>query len=361
MKLPIPKKRSPVYVGIDIGKDALDVAAPGLRLKVPNTKAGCIEMFAAARALKKHLHFICEPTGFYGRTVIGFLHARRSKVSVISGFRVRQFAKATGLFAKTDAIDAALLAKVGRTLRPVATAKPERVSHRLRSFTRRRWQLLRMQASQKKQRDELLAPALRKSADRVLKAIADEVSVLDTLIEEMIRADVSLDAKRKAFRAVTGVGPVAAMTVLAELPEVGRLNRREVAALAGLAPFNRDSSTSKGVRHIYGGRGYLRTGVFMAALSAAHTNPVLAPFYQRLRERGKPGHVALTAVARKLLIHLNHLARQIDENGGSSDHKPKGEIKPVLEARIGRGSPKRKRRKLRPKRSGEPRVRRGKV
>lgn len=354
-------KRLPVYVGIDIGKDALDVAAPGLRLKVPNTKAGCVEMFAAVRALKKHLHFVCEPTGFYGRTVINFLHARRSKVSVISGFRVRQFAKATGLFAKTDAIDADLLAKVGRTLRPAATVKPERMSHRLRSFTRRRWQLLRMQASQKKQRDELVTPALRKSADRVLSAIEDEVSVLDKLIEEMIRSDAALDAKRKAFRAVTGVGPVAAMTVLAELPEVGRLNRREVAALAGLAPFNRDSSTNKGVRHIYGGRTYLRTGVFMAALSAAHTNPVLASFYQRLRDRGKPGHVALTAVARKLLVHLNHLARQIDEGGTAGGTTPNGEIKPVSGSRIGRGSVKREVQGRRPARSGGRRIRRRKA
>lgn len=308
-----PRIASPLYVGIDIGKDALDVAAPALRLKVPNTLAGCAAMYAATRALKKRLHFICEPTGFYGRTVLGFLHAHRCRVSVISGYRVRQFARATGLIAKTDAIDAALLATLGRTLHPKPTAKPNRSHEKLRNLMRRRWQLLMMQATQKKQRAELSTPLLRKTADNLIRAIAAEVAELDAAAETNVRANLLLNEKRTAFCQVVGVGSITAIRVLAELPEIGLLNRREVAALAGLAPFNRDSSTSHGARHIHSGRARLRTAVFMAAMSAAHTNPILAPFYERLRQRGKPGHVALTAVARKLLVHLNHLARQVDE------------------------------------------------
>lgn len=312
MKTQTTRNRSPIYVGVDIGKDTLDVAAPGLRFKVPNTRAGCAEMFAATRALKRHLHFVCEPTGLYARTLVSFLHARRSKLSMVSGFRVRQFAKANGRFAKTDAIDACLLADVGRVMKPAPTAKPDRACKQLRHVIRRRRQLLVMRGMQTTQRQELTHSALRRGADNLIKVIGQEVSVVDSLAEKMVQENPRFAAMRRAFRKVVGVGPVTAITILAELPEIGRLNRREVAALAGLAPFNRDSSTSKGVRHIFGGRAHLRSAIYMAALAAARVNPKLAPFYRRLRRRGKLGKVALTAVARKLLIHLNSIARRVD-------------------------------------------------
>ncbi|MBL9207333.1 MAG: IS110 family transposase [Opitutaceae bacterium] len=312
------KNRSPVYVGVDIGKAALDVSASRLVLKVPNTREGFAQMLATVRTLKRHLHFICEPTGFYGRELVAYLHAHRCKVSVISGFRVRQLAKAKGRFAKTDKIDAKLLAEVGSILKPKPTEKPDPGALKLRNIMRRRRQLLTLQADQKKQRAQLASASLKRSADVVITTVRKEVVLLDSMAEQSVKSHPEMHARFRAYRSVKGVGDVTALTVLSELPEAGYLNRRQVASLAGLAPFNRDSSTCKRSRHIKGGRAFLRTAMFMAALSAARTNPILAPFYRRLREAGKPGQVALTAVARKLLIHLNEVARTIsrrNDNG----------------------------------------------
>lgn len=322
MKSPKRASVSPTYVGIDIGKAQLDVAAPRLSLRVPNTAEGCIEMFAACRGVGKRLHFICEATGSQSRTLVSFLHAHRCKVSVLCPLHVRLFAKATGYLAKTDKIDAGMLAALGRTLQPKPTRKVGAPERRLREIMRRRQQLIFQQTIQKGQKHELFTKELRESAENVIRAIHAEVVLLDAAADAVISSSSRLLAKRDAMCDVKAVGVLTANRVLAECPEIGRLNRRQIAALAGVAPFNRDSGTVSGTRHIWGGRTHLRAALFMPAFVAARVNPVMSSYYQGLRARGKPARVALVAVMRKLLIHLNHRARLGEIAFGAVKAKP---------------------------------------
>ena len=304
-------RRGTVYVGIDVGKQWLDASAPGLKLKVPNTKSGCRDLWMAARKISRRVHFICEETGHYSVLIVSFLHARRAKVSVLSGLRVRQFAKASRLFAKTDLIDSRLLAEVGRTLKPRPKPKPDPILVRLRQITRRRTQIVRMIVKQKQQLCEIGLPISRKTAAAVERLLRDEISGLQDMGMKVIGKSAELSRLFAAICAVTGVGEITGMSILAEFPEIGRVNRRQAAAFAGLAPFNQDSGGKKGVRRIFGGRIHLRTSLYQAALNASRFNKILRRFYKRLRNRGKGGKVALVAVARKLLTYLNSLARRI--------------------------------------------------
>lgn len=310
---PAPKsRRGTLYVGVDIGKDWLVAGAPGFSRRVQNSKEGCLLLLKAARSVSTRVHFVCEATGTYGKVLMSVLHARRCKVSVLMGSKVRQFARATGRFAKTDKIDCRLLSDVGSTLHPVPAAKPAPLLVRLRDIVRRRRQLLRTMAKQKQQDLHISNTALKRATKGVRAAMRQELAILDALVDKVLARDPILSTKWKLFHEVSGVGPLTATYVLAELPEIGRMNRKQVAAMAGLAPYNRESGLSDGPRHIFGGRTHLRSGLFMAAVVASQRNPILSRFYRRLRKRGKPGRVALVAVARKLLIHLNALARKAD-------------------------------------------------
>ena len=300
---------STTYVGIDISKATLDVAAPNLQLHVPNTGGGHAELFAAAQQLKAPIHFVCEATGFHGNALVAFLQARRCKVSVLSPFRARQFAKVTGRIAKSDPIDAQMLADFGRILKPAPTPKTTRVQMRLRTVARRRRYLATMLGIQRVQIPELKDKELRRGATTIIATLDGEIKKLNALAAQLIAGCPALEAKRQALCRVVGVGDLSAVQILAELPELGQLDRRTVAAMAGVAPYNRDSGQTTSARHIRGGRPFLRKTLYMAAWSAMQVNPVLAPFYQQLRARGKPFRVAMVAVMRKLLIYLNHIAR----------------------------------------------------
>lgn len=300
---------TPVYLGIDIAKDTLEVAGSGLRLPVPNTAEGHAQLLAAALALRTPVHFICEATGGYERRLVASLLAQDCAVSLLNPARVRQFAKATGRLAKTDRIDAELLAEYGRTLQPPAEPKPEPLLVELTDVVRRRAQLAALLGLQRTQRQQLHDAKLIADLDRLIGFLEAQIAALESRLDELIDQDGGLGTRLQRLCQVDGVGKITAMNLLAELPELGQLNRTRIAALAGLAPFNRDSGGASGQRHIHGGRAQVRRALYMAALTATRCNPVLGPFYRQLRARGKGHRVAITAVMRKLLVHLNQIVR----------------------------------------------------
>ncbi|PTY04257.1 IS110 family transposase [Opitutaceae bacterium EW11] len=308
--------RSPsrLYIGVDIGKDRLDLAATDFRLSVENNCAGWNKILANTRKLKRHVHFVCEPIGHYGGAFIRFLHARNKVVSLIPGIRARSFARATGQLAKGDRLDAEILAELGRRLKPPPTRKPKKTESELRAVMRCRFQLLRCCATEERYAVTIRYPKIRRILEPVIQAMKAQGRALDDLSLKVVSRDDVLFKKFHAFCNVSGVGEVTARTVLSELPEIGSLNRRKIASLAGLAPYSKDSGSTAAPRHIQGGRRKVRPALFMAALAASQRNPVLAPFYKRLRARGKLHRVALTAVMRRLLVYLNSLARKIDQD-----------------------------------------------
>lgn len=303
----------PTYVGIDIGKQNLDAAAPGWHLTVSNDRQGWNKLLVEAGKLKRHLHFVCEPSGYVGAAFIAFLFSRRKRLSLIPPFRARQFAKATGRMAKTDKIDAAMLADLGEKLRPPATTKPREPEAKLQAVVRCRRQLLSVMKSQQRYLQTATDRALRECIKPVIHVIGEQLGILDQRADKVIAGDACLRRKYEAFLGVIGMGPLTTKYVLSDLPEIGQLNRGQAAALAGLAPINRDSGKVTGERHIWGGRVELRASLYMAALVAATHNPILAPFYTRLRNKGKPHYVAIVAVMRKLLVHLNSLAAAVEK------------------------------------------------
>lgn len=300
---------SVVHLGIDIAKDTLEIAGPKLRLQVPNTAEGHAQLLAAARALRAPVHFVCEATGGYERRLVASLLTQDCAVSVLNPARVRQFGKATGRLAKTDRIDAELLAAYGRTLQPPAEPKPAPLLTELTDVVRRRAQLAELLGLQRTQRQQLHDAGLLRQLDQLIAVLEKQIAALDHRLDELIDQDGGLGTRLRQLCAVEGVGKTTALHLLAELPELGRLNRTRIASLAGLAPFNHDSGSATGPRHIRGGRAHVRRALYMAALTATRCNPVLRPFYQQLRARGKNHRVAITAVMRKLLVHLNQLLR----------------------------------------------------
>ncbi|MFZ5497053.1 MAG: IS110 family transposase [Verrucomicrobiota bacterium] len=303
----VPRRRT--YVGIDISKDTLDVAGPGVRLKVKNERKGFQEILKTTQHLR-YRHFICEPTGVYGRGIVAFLRTNRLRVSLVNPSRSRQFAKATGRRAKTDAIDAAMLAEMGETLRPNPTPAPPKAHVRLTEAVRFRRQLEIVQRLLRRQREQHTNRAFRGSIAAVLAVLAKQVKLAESSVNAAIVADARFAWLRQRFSLVAGFGARATENLLGALPEIGQLNGKKIAALAGLAPCNYDSGTSVKSSRIFGGRMEARESLYMPSLVATKHNAILRPFYRRLRAAGKPHRVALTAVMRKLLMYLNFLAEQ---------------------------------------------------
>lgn len=302
--------RSPLFVGIDVSKNTLDVAAGTLRFQVSNDRKGHVELLGKVRGLRRRCHFIYESAGANGRLMDAFLHGKRCRLSSVSAYRVRQYAKAMGV-AKTDALDAIVLSEYGASVRPEPTPKPDRINLKLGHMVRRRLQLIKTLHAHDRRADDLWDAQLKRSAARLRQFLEQQLKEIEADTEEFIRRNPQLTTKRNILCTVKGIGRISATQIMAELPELGTLNRRRLAAIAGLAPINYDTGGKDGKRSIHGGRFYLRQALFMPALVAIKLNGILNPFYKRLRESGKPHRVALVAVMRKLLIHLNSLARTI--------------------------------------------------
>ncbi len=298
-------KEQKVYVGVDVAKVYLDVAWAEESWRVTNDAAGRSALVARLDKITGSVQVICEASGGYERALLQALQRGGIEVSLVQATRVRQYARARGVLAKTDSIDAQLLASFGEAIRPKATPPPKPQQDKLREWETQRRHLSRLLVAEQNRRAQLTDNALLRLSQRLIRQIKEQIAQIDLLIAQLIQQSEELSSKAQKLTAVAGVGPRTAALLLAQMPELGELNRREAAALAGLAPFNRDSGTARGKRAIFGGRRAVRSGLYMAALVASRHNPILADFYQRLRSAGKPPKLALTATMRKLLIVLN--------------------------------------------------------
>lgn len=298
------------YVGIDVAKDHLDIAVQpgGEHWRVTHDPAGLAALVTRLDAMAPTLVAL-EATGGYERPVLAALHAAGLPVALVNPRQIRDFAKATGKLAKTDRLDALAVARFAQAVQPLARPAPAPDAQILAAILARRRQLLEMlTAEQNRLRTALPVVQPQVQAHIAwLKAARDEV---DHELARQIETDPQWRERVELLRSVPGVGPVRAMTLLAEAPEVGRLNRREIAALVGVAPLNDDSGRRRGKRTIWGGRAAVRATLYMATVVATRHNPVIRAFYERLQAAGKPKPVALVACMRKLLTILNAMLRR---------------------------------------------------
>jgi transposase len=301
-------KSSVIQVGIDVAKADLQVAALKQNIRLSNNPAGHRRLIAWLRSLGP-VHVVLEATGGYENQLLGALHAGAIPVSRVNPRQVRDFAKASGRLAKTDKIDAAVLADFATALAPRPTLPPDPAVAQLVEWVRTRTQLLAQGAALHNQLEHLVDRVARGCLLELVRACEVRIARLEKCMAELIARHSVLAARRKKLMEVQGIGATTAALLLAEMPELGTFSKREVAAIAGLAPRNRDSGQFRGQRHAGGGRAAVRTGLWMPTLVAVQHNPVLKAHYQRLRANGKPAKVALVACARKLLIYLNCLLK----------------------------------------------------
>ena len=297
-------------VGIDVSKDRLDVAVlPGEEtFAIENSAVGLQELMARLVALAPQVVAL-EATGGFETLAAATLAAAALPVVVVNPVQVRAFAKAVGQRAKTDPIDARVIAHFAAAVKPEPRSLPDQATRLLADLMARRRQIVEMIGAERQRERRVTVPRLRKSIVRLLKALEKELASLDADIDDAVRGSPVWRAKENLLASVPGVGPIIARTLLAELPELGQLGRREVAALAGLAPFTRQSGQWRGRSFIGGGRTVVRSVLFVGAMVAVRHNPVLKLFFTRLVSAGKPKMVALIAVARKLLTILNAMLR----------------------------------------------------
>lgn len=299
---------SPSWIGIDVSKGWLDIADPaGWRQRIANTPAA-IAGFAATLAPAAVL-VVFEATGIYDAALRHELALAGIGFARVNPQRARDFARASGRLAKTDALDAAMLAEMGRALRLTADPLPDRTRERLSLLSRRRDQLVAMRTQEKLRRIDAAEATILAGLEQHLAWLTQAIEAVEAEIAGLLRHDAALAQDAALLRSVPGVGPVTAAVLVALLPELGRRSSRQIAALAGLAPLNNDSGTSRGQRTIRGGRRRVRQALYMAAVASLTAKSPLVGFYKRLREAGKPAKLALIALARKLLITINAMIK----------------------------------------------------
>lgn len=297
-----------LHVGLDVAKLSLQLHLAGRFHSLANDTKGHAQLLKRLRG-QPNPHVVCEATGGYEQPIVRVLHAAGIPVSIVEAGRVRYFARAQGQRAKTDPIDAAVLTDYGTTFRPAASAPASAQQQRLADLSQRRRQLIHTLTAEGNRAEHYTDPLCRRQARQLRKVLEKQIEQCDQAITQLIAEDTVLAHKAKRLDAIPGVGPVVAATVLAEMPELGQLNRQTAAALAGVAPYNRDSGGQKGIRHISGGRRAVRCALYMATLSAVRHDRILKAFYLRLRAAGKKPLVAITACMRKLVILMNHLLK----------------------------------------------------
>jgi transposase len=291
------------FVGIDVAKAQLDVAIRpnGERFAVANDETG---ISALLRRLEPADLVIIEAIGGLEMPVASALATAGIAVAVVNPRQVRDFARATGQLAKTDALDAQVLARFGEVVKPQVRALPDAQAQALEALVNRRRQLVEMLTAEKNRRAN--SPRVtHKSIDEHIRWLEKRLTGFDDELAGLVRETPIWRERDELLRSVPGVGKVLSTTLLAHLPELGALNRKQIAALAGLAPFNRDSGSLRGSRCIWGGRAQVRRVLYMAVVAAVRSNPVIKNFYAQLRARGKYPKSALTACMRKLLVILN--------------------------------------------------------
>ena len=297
------------FVGIDVAAAHLDVAvAPdGLAWRVGNDPAGIAELAARLAQLAPAL-VVLEASGGYEAPAAAELGLAALPVAVVNPRQVRDFGRAVGQLAKTDALDAALLARFAAAVRPAPRPLPDAAARELKALVGRRRDLVAMQAAER-QRLRQVPAVVRAGIEAHLGWLREQLTVLDRQVAAAVEASPLWQATLALLCTAPGVGPVVGATLLAELPELGRLTRQRAAALVGVAPLNRDSGALRGRRGTWGGRGAVRAALYMAAVTALRWNPAIAAFHARLRAAGKAPKVALVACMRKLLTVLNAMVR----------------------------------------------------
>lgn len=296
-----------MVAGIDVSKDWLDVALGAESLRVANEAAGVGSLVERLQAMSVEL-VVMEATGGYETQAASAIAGAGLRLAVVNPRQVRDFAKATGQLAKSDRIDAHVIAAFGQAIEPQIVHLPDEQTRELQGLLVRRSQLLGMRV-QESNRLTLMQGAMRKQ-------IKSHIAWLDRAIDEVnadltarLRQSPAWREKDELLRSLKGIGPITSGTLMASLPELGQLDRRSIAALVGVAPFNRDSGSFRGRRAIWGGRAHVRHVLYMAAIAAVRSNPVIKPFYARLIARGKPHKVAMVACMRKMLTILNAMMR----------------------------------------------------
>jgi transposase len=290
-----------VYIGVDVAKLSLAIQLPDQAWSLANTASDHAKLIARLRTLATPAHVVCEATGGYERALVCALQQASLAVTVLNPRQARDFARACGRLAKTDRIDAQVLADYGYKLQPPVDPIPAAGQDDFAALVQARQDLVGLLTAEAGRREHLTMPALCKLAAARQRQLEKQLCKLDALLDAHLAADAKLAAQAERLKAVSGVGPVSVLTVLALMPELGQITDNQAAALAGVAPLNHD-----------GGRAAVRRVLYMAALTASHHNRILADFYQRLRSNGKPAKLALTAVMRKLIVLLNRLLKNPD-------------------------------------------------
>lgn len=302
-----------LVAGVDVGKHRLDVntcieKTPGKPRTFGNTPDGCDQLVAHLLAMRPAL-VVIEATGGYERRAVAAMQQAGLAVALANPRAVRDYAKALGILAKTDGIDAAVIARFGADVKPRTLAAPDASRETCDALVTRRRQLIDQRTAERNRVEHARHDAVRKNLEEHIQFLDRQIADLDRQIADAVADDRVATAIAKALRTTKGVGKVVSSTMVAEIPELGAIDRQRAAALVGLAPFNDDSGTHHGQRHIRGGRRSVRNVLYMAALVAIVHNAVIKAQFERLRANGKPFKVAIVACMRKLLIHLNNLAR----------------------------------------------------
>lgn len=301
-----------VYCGIDVSKAQLDLEVSSesrviQRFHVSNDEAGIAACVQTLQTLKPVL-IVMEATGGLETWAAYSLQQAGLAVAVVNPRQVREFAKAAGTLAKTDTLDAGLLARFGRVMQPTVRPLPDAQMQAFAALLTRRRQLVDMRVAERNRIQQAL-PALRPNIQRHIDWLTTEIDGVEQDLRKQIIAVPDWQAKDARLRSAKGIGDITSMILLAELPELGTLTRQAIAALVGIAPLNHDSGTRSGKRQCWGGRATVRSALYMATLSAIRFNPTIRDFYQRKRKDGKPKKVALVAAMRKLLVTLNAMLR----------------------------------------------------
>lgn len=299
------------YLGLDIAKHSLDLSShPSFTQRTfPNDTNGHRALVAVLRQVSGSIQIICEATGGYEHHLLEALQQAQIRVTLVNPRQARDFARAKGLLAKTDALDAAVLAEYGRVFEPAPTVPLTPTQARLAQLVTRRQELLGLITQEQHRAEHHHERFVLRQAARLLATLRRHLKQLEEELAQLEKSDATLAGQVQRLTGIQGVGQRTAWLLLAALPELGTLQRGQAAALAGLAPYNHDSGPLRGQRHIAHGRALARAALYMAALVAARCNPVLKPFYERLRAAGKPGKVALVALMRKLVELANLLLK----------------------------------------------------
>ena len=297
-------------IGIDVSKSELALAVyPSGDTWTSDTTAAALDALVTRLVALGPALIVLEATGGYEAPMAAACAGAGLPVAVVNPRQVRAFAQAVGRTAKTDAIDAAVLALFGARVQPPPRAVPDAATQALAALVARRRQLLDMLGAEQRRLAQATTPPVRRDVRTHIRWLERRLGAVDDDLTGAIQASPIWRVQENLLQSVPGIGPTTARTLLAELPELGQLDRRRIAALVGVAPFNRDSGTRRGHRSIWGGRASVRSSLYMAALVGSRHNPLLRAFYQRLRQAGKPPKVALVALMRKLLTILNAMAR----------------------------------------------------